>query len=89
MEPNYVGNLTEFRKTVAENTEFQCNNNSIQQDTSEWIHALYETIRQLLDQNVDMQTNWCNLFNWNSTITFECCDNSDHNSVEMTTNIIL
>ena len=36
-----------------------------------------------------MQTNWCNLFNWNSTITFQCCDNTDHKSEEITTNIIL
>ena len=36
-----------------------------------------------------MQTNWYNLFKWNSTITYECCDNSDHKSQQMTTNRIL
>ena len=89
LTPNSVGNLAELRKTVAENTQFKCNNDSIQEDTSEWIHALYETIWQLLDQNVNMQTNWCNLFNWNSTITFQCCADSDHKSEDITTNVIL
>ena len=36
-----------------------------------------------------MQTNWYNLFNWNSTITFEFCADSDHKSEQITTNIIL
>ena len=89
LTPNSVGNLAELRKTVAENTQFKCNNDSIQEDTSEWITALYNTIWQLLGQNGNMQTNWYNLFNWNSTITFECCVDSDHKSEDITTNVIL
>ena len=89
LEPYSVGNLKDLRKTVAENTQFKCNNDSIQEDTSEWITALYNTIWQLLGQNGNMQTNWYNLFNWNSTITFECCVDSDHKSKDITTNVIL
>ncbi len=36
-----------------------------------------------------MQTNWYNLFNFNYTITHECCNNSDHRSKDITSNIIL
>ena len=89
LEPYSVGNLKDLRKTVAENTEFKCNNNSIKEDTSEWITALYYTIWQLLDQNGNMQTNWYNLFNFNSTITYECCNNSVHKSEDITSDIIL
>ena len=35
LAPNSVGNLADLRKTVAENTQFKCNNDSIQEDTSE------------------------------------------------------
>ncbi len=89
LAPNSVGNLAELQKTVAENTQFKCNNDSIQEDTSEWITALYNTIWQLLGQNGNMQTNWYNLFNWDSIITYECCNNSDHKSKDITSNIIL
>ena len=90
LAPNSVGNLADLRKTVTDNnTSLNFNNPNIQEDTSEWIHALYQTILQLLGQNGNMQTNWYNLFNWNSTITFECCADSDHKSEHITTNIII
>ena len=44
LEPYSVGNLKDLRKTVAENTQFKWNIDSIQEDTSEWITALYNTI---------------------------------------------
>ena len=74
---------------MTENTLFHFNDDTRQEDTSEWIDALYETIEGLLDDNIDMQTYWCNLFKWNSTITYEYCNNSNHKSEEMTTNRIL
>ena len=88
LEPYSVGNLKDLWKTVAENTQFKCNTDSIQEDTSEWIEALYNTIWQLLGQNGNMQTNWYNLFNWDYIITYECCNNSDHKSKDITSNII-
>ena len=86
---NSVGNLKDLQKTVAENTPFKCNDDSIQEDTCEWIEALYNTIWKLLGQNGNMQTNWYNLFNCNFIITYECCNNSDHKSQDITSNIIL
>ncbi len=88
--PYSVGNFKDLQKTVTDNnTSLDFNDPNIQEDTSEWIHALYATIWQLLGQNVVVQTNWYNLFNWNSTITFECFVDSDHNSEDITTNVIL
>ena len=89
LAPNSVGNLKDLWKTVAQNTQFKCNNDSIQEDTCEWIEALYNTIWKLLGQNGNMQTNWYNLFNCNFIITYECCNNSDHKSQDITSDIIL
>ena len=80
LAPNSVGNLKDLWKTVAQNTQFKCNNDSIQEDTCEWIEALYNTIWKLLGQNGNMQTNWYNLFNCNFITTYECCNNSNHKS---------
>ena len=36
-----------------------------------------------------MQTNWDNLFTCNFIITYECCNNSNHKSQDITSDIIL
>ena len=54
---NYVGNLANLWKTVTEYTQFKCDNKLIQEDTSEWITTLYNTIWQLRGKNDNMQTN--------------------------------
>ena len=74
---------------MAENTPFKCNDDSIQEDTCEWIEALYNTIWKLLGQNGNMQTNWYNLFNCNFITTYECCNNSNHKSQNISSNNIL
>ena len=86
LEPNSVGNLKDLRKTVTENTIYYFNDDTKKEDTCEWIDALYDTIQSLLDHNIDMQTYWCNLFKWNSTITYECCDNRSHESQQTDVN---
>ena len=89
LEPSSVGNLKDLRKTVGQNTELKWNNDSIQEDTCEWIEALYNTIWQLLEHNGNMQTNWYNLFNCHFIITYECCNNSNHKSKAIISDIIL
>ena len=85
-QPGHVTNLTELRNAVTRNTNINFNRDNRQQDASEWIMALYNTIKSML--NGDLQKNFKDLFILEFTITFECSWHQ-HQSQQKKENIIL
>ena len=70
IQPNQLTNLTELRGIVAQTTKRDFNHDSRQQDVSEWIEALQNTIETILKG--DLQKYFRDLFLVESTITFKC-----------------
>ena len=85
-QPGHVTNLTELRNAVTRNTNINFNRDNRQEDASEWIMALYNTIKSML--NGDLQKNFKDLFILEFTITFECSWHQ-HQSQQKKENIIL
>ena len=86
---NSVGDPRNLWNKLTQNTDFNFNNDSIQEDTCQWIEALYNIILMLQSQNVNMQINWYNLFNSDFITTYECCYNSNLKSQDLSSHYIL
>merc|ERR1711867_360566 len=71
--PNQITNLTELRGIVAQNTNKDFNQDNRQQDVCEWIEDLQNTIETKLKG--DLQTDFSDFFQMESTNTFKCYRN--------------
>ena len=72
-QPNQITNLTELRGIVAQNTNKDFNQDNRQQDVCEWIEDLQNTIETKLKG--DLQKDFSDFFQMESTITFKCYQN--------------